>query len=154
MVPLLGMVPIGNQKIDQDGNGIYVQTATSEGSYGGGMGITKDPNGDLFVTQYTFSSSTRLGPGAPGGFTLDLGMGDYYFDSQYNIVSKLGAETTPYCVSTCGDNGKDLILTQGTYYIDGVGYDACDNAAALGVPCLECNPGLSQTEWKESIHWN
>merc|ERR1711935_557222 len=25
-----------------------------------------------------------------------------------------------------------------------------DNAAALGVSCLECNPSLSQTEWKES----
>merc|ERR1711935_1122444 len=134
-------------KIDRDGNGVYVQTTTANGNYGGGMGLTKDPNGDMFVTQYTVSSATRLGPGAPGGFTLDLSMD---VNNQHNIVSKLGMETTPYCVSTCGDNGKDLIVTQGTCYIDGVCYEAGDDAAALGVSCLECNPSLSQTEWKES----
>uniref|UniRef100_A0A7S0BY00 Uncharacterized protein n=1 Tax=Proboscia inermis TaxID=420281 RepID=A0A7S0BY00_9STRA len=139
-------------KVDLNGNGIYVQPLISERSYGGGTGLTQDPNGNLFMTLYTTSPTTKLGPGAPGGWTLDLMTGvcgeeDAICEGeQRNLVTKLGDEMTPSCIASCGE---DIEVTADNCFIDGVCYANGDSAIAIGLGCMVCNSGVSQTEWSE-----
>jgi len=145
-------------KVDKDGNGVYVQTLRSDRSYAGNIGLTQAPNGDHFITMYTGGQGLRLGPGAPGGFNLDLGPQvvdcapeDVICEGfQRTIVTKLGAETTPSCVETCGSDGQDLVVVASTCYIDGICYSAGETASGIGLPCMACNPAESQTEWSEA----
>ena len=142
---------------DTDGNGVYVQTLRSDRSYAGNIGLTQAPNGDHFITMYTGGQGLRLGPGAPGGFNLDLGPEvvdcspeDVICEGyQRTVVTKLGAETSPSCVETCGSDGQDLVVMASSCYIAGICYDAGETASGIGLPCMACNPSESQTEWSE-----
>jgi len=144
-------------KVDTDGNGVYVQTLRSDRSYAGNIGLTQAPNGDHFITMYTGGQGLRLGPGAPGGFNLDLGPEvvdcipeDVICEGyQRTVVTKLGAETSPSCVETCGSDGQDLVVMASSCYIAGICYDAGETASGIGLPCMVCNPSESQTEWSE-----
>ena len=155
---LAGYGTTWQSKVDTDGNGVYVQTLRSDRSYAGNIGLTQAPNGDHFITMYTGGRGLRLGPGAPGGFNLNLGSQvvdctpeDIICEGhQRTVVTKLGPETTPSCVETCGAEGQDLVVVASSCYIDGICYDAGETASGIGLPCMTCNPSESQTEWSEA----
>lgn len=155
---LAGYGTTWQSKVDKDGNGIYVQTLRSDRSYAGNIGLTQAPNDEHFITLYTGGQGLRLGPGGPGGFNLDLGPEvvdcapeDIICEgSQRTIVTKLGPETNPSCVQTCGSDGIDLVVDENNCYIDGICYETEETASGIGLPCMACNPSESQTEWSEA----
>mmetsp|Transcript_23658 Transcript_23658/g.56025 ORF Transcript_23658/g.56025 Transcript_23658/m.56025 type:complete len:1013 (+) Transcript_23658:135-3173(+) len=155
---LAGYGTTWQSKVDTDGNGLYVQTLRSDRSYAGNIGLTQAPNGDHFITMYTGGQGLRLGPGAPGGFNLNLGSQvvectpeDVICEgNQRTVVTKLGPETTPSCIETCGSDGQDLVVAASSCYIDGICYEAEETASGIGLPCMACDPSKSQTEWSEA----
>jgi len=142
---------VWQSEIDLDGKGVYVQPVTADRAWVAGGGITTDgATGDLFMTMRTTSTRTYLGPGAPGGFTLELEYGNCD-DSKYVcenprgqdhlIVAKLGANQLPACLSS------DTSIKSGYCFIDNVCYSSGDTGRSLGAASASCTPGTSQEAW-------
>jgi len=147
---------IYQSKLDLNGNGIYAQPILADRSWAAGTGLTGDSaTGDIFMGFFTSTDLTYLGPGAPGGFTIDLqsntcGPTDGICEGPVRmVVTKLGQETTPSCIETCDAKSGQHVIKDGMCFIDQVCYSDKESGSRVGMPCLQCNPAASQSEWSE-----
>jgi len=145
-------------KLDLDGNGLYAQPIIADRSWAAGSGMTSDSeSGDVYITFFTSTRFTHLGPGAPGGFIQDIGLDicepeDQICEDDYLrlVVAKLGDEKQPFCIDSCGKGPGNRDIAKKSCYIDQVCYNKGDTAAPLGLNCKVCDPKKSQTEWTDS----
>jgi len=131
-------------KIGLDGSGIYVQPIVGHPASVIGGGLTQDPaTGDVYIGFSTGSSKTKLGPGLPVGFVQDLALHHQF--TQRTTVAKLGEESIPFCIESCGEDGP--IISKSMCFIDNVCYHNREGGTHVGISCEICDPTQSQTEW-------
>lgn len=141
----------------EDGAGLYVQPIIADRAWAGYPALVQDDDEVTYLSFVTTSNVTSMG-NAPAGFDVVRGdvcgpEQDLCMGAQSLVVAKLGtfpeSETMmPNCLTACSDTGKPTIK-EGMCYIDQMCYNDGDDAAHIGMPCLQCNAAESQEYWKE-----